>query len=138
MSSAGAAAAAGAARQAELLRQQEEEELTKYSDAELQGDWEFKILKSNLASFAKPEVLKQVCDEEARAGWVLLEKFDNQRLRFKRPVSARTRDAGLDFDPYRTQYGTLSGTIVAIAIAVSLALAAVIITIALVIVRAKH
>ena len=85
MSSTGAAAAAGAARQAELLRQQEEEELTKYSDAELQGDWEFKILRSNLASFAKPEVLKQVCEEEARAGWVLLEKFDNQRLRFKRP-----------------------------------------------------
>ena len=115
---------------------QEEEELTKYSDAELQGDWEFKILRSNLASFAKPEVLKQVCEEEARAGWVLLEKFDNQRLRFKRPVSARARDAGLDFDPYRTQYGSSSGAIVAIAIAVSLALAGAIM--AMVIARGKH
>jgi hypothetical protein len=43
---ASAAAAAEAARQ-----RQEEEEMTKYSDADLQGDWEFKILRSNLAGF---------------------------------------------------------------------------------------
>jgi hypothetical protein len=102
MSTAGAAAAAAAAQQS----REEEEEMTKYSDAELQGGWEFKILRSNTAAFRKPEVLRQVCDEEARGGWVLLEKFDNSRLRFKRPLSARANDTTLiDYDPYRTHFG---------------------------------
>jgi hypothetical protein len=112
--SAGAAAAAAA----EAARQrQEEEEMTKYTDADLQGDWEFKFVRSNLASFKNPEVLQQVCAEEARAGWTLVEKFDNQRLRFKRPIAARAGDAGLGFDPYRTQFGTSTGVIVAIVLA---------------------
>src|SRR5208283_3353472 len=119
------AAAASAAAEAERQRQ-EEEEMTKYSDADLQGDWEFKIVRSNLAGFRKPEVLQQVCAEEARAGWTLVEKFDNQRLRFKRPVSARAGDAGLGFDPYRTQYGmsqgALAGVILACVLLVALAI----------------
>jgi hypothetical protein len=119
MSSA-AVAGAAAAQQQLLLQHKEEEELTKYSDAELQGEWEFKILRSNFASFRKPEVLQQVCAEEARAGWTLLEKFDDQRLRFKRPVSARSRDLGLDFDPYRTQFGAGSASVVAVIIVVTL------------------
>ena len=88
--------------------------MTNYADADLQGDWEFKIVRSNTAAFKKPEVLRQVCEEEARAGWVLLEKFDNQRLRFKRPTSARAGDSTLDFDPYRTQYGVSSSAFVLI------------------------
>jgi hypothetical protein len=102
MSSGAAAAAAAAAAE---QQRREEEEMTTYTDADLQGDWEFKIVRCNTAAFKNPEVLQQVCEEEARAGWVLLEKFDNQRLRFKRPVSARAGDAALDFDPYRTHYG---------------------------------
>jgi hypothetical protein len=115
--SAGAAAAAAA----EVERQrQEEEEMTNYTDADLQGDWEFKIVRSNLAGFRNPEVLQQVCAEEAGAGWILVEKFDNQRLRFKRPISARAGDAGLGFDPYRSQYGTSSGAIIVVILAVAL------------------
>ncbi len=110
------AGAAAAAAEAERQRQ-EEEEMTKYTDADLQGDWEFKIIRSNLTGFKNPEVLQQVCAEEARAGWTLVEKFDNQRLRFKRPISARAGDAGLEIDPYRTQYGTSSGVIVAVIVA---------------------
>ena len=117
-----AGAAAAAAAEAERQRQ-EEEEMTKYTDADLQGDWEFKIVRSNLAGFKNPEVLQQVCAEEARAGWSLVEKFDNQRLRFKRPTSARAGDAGLGFDPYRTQYGTSSGVIVAVIVACALLVA---------------
>jgi hypothetical protein len=106
MSSAGAAAAAaGAAAAAERMRQ-EEEEMTKYTDADLKDDWEFKIVRSNTASFKNPETLRRVCEEEAQAGWVLLEKFDNQRLRFKRPASARAGDSALvGLDPYRSHYG---------------------------------
>jgi hypothetical protein len=116
MSSAAAAAAA-----AEIRRQQEEEEeMTRYTDADLQGEWEFKLVRSNTSAFRKPEVLRQVCEEEARAGWTLLEKFDNQRLRFKRPVSARAGDAGLGFDPYRSYYGISAGNLAGIIFAVGL------------------
>ena len=39
---------------------------------------------------------------------MMLEKFDDSRIRFKRPRSARTRDVLLAsrVDSYRTQYGT--------------------------------
>jgi hypothetical protein len=117
-----AGAAAAAAAEAER-RRREEEEMTKYTDADLQGDWEFKIVRANTAAFKNPDVLRQVCAEEARAGWNLVEKFDNQRLRFKRPVGARSGDEGLDFDPYRTQFGISAGSIVAIALACSLLVA---------------
>ena len=99
--------------------------MTKYTDADLQGDWEFKIVRSNTAAFKNPYVLRQIC-EEARAGWTLVEKFDNQRLRFKRPVNARSGDAGLDFDPYRTQYGVSSGALAAVIVASTFLLIALI------------
>jgi hypothetical protein len=101
MSSAGAAGAAAAERM-----RQEEEEMTKYTDPDLKDDWEFKIVRSNTASFKNPEVLRRVCEEEVQAGWILLETFDNQRLRFKRPASARAGDSALvAYDPYRSNYG---------------------------------
>jgi hypothetical protein len=46
-----------------------------------------------------------ILEEEARAGWKLVEKFDDSRLRLKRPTSARNLDATLDFDPHRTWVG---------------------------------
>jgi hypothetical protein len=109
MSAGGAAAAAA---EAEMRR--EEEEMTKYTDADLQGEWEFKIVRSNTAVFRKPEVFQRLCAEEAAAGWTLVEKFDNQRLRFKRPASARAHDSALGFDPYRTEYGISGGKLVTI------------------------
>lgn len=76
-----------------------------YSNADLNDGWEFKVLRSATGAFGKPERLQQALAEEARAGWVLLEKFDNDRVRLKRPVSAKAGDAGLGYDPYRTSYG---------------------------------
>ena len=99
--SAGAAAASAAARR----QRQEEEEMTAYSEKDLAEGWEFKILRSNMNAFRKPENLKKYLEEESRAGWVLVEKFDDNRLRLKRPASARRGDAALNFDPYRTQVG---------------------------------
>lgn len=107
---AAAAAAAAAARR----RAEEEEEMTGYSEQELRGEWEFKILRAHTRAFKKPEVLQQVCEEEAKAGWMLVEKFDDCRLRFKRPLSARARDAALSGDAYRTHYGTSQGAIAAL------------------------
>jgi hypothetical protein len=101
MSGAGAAAAAARRRR----EQQEEEEMTSYQLQDLSGDWEFKILRSVTGAFGNPGKLKKTLDQEARAGWTLLEKLDNRRLRLKRPVSARSGDGALGFDPYRTYVG---------------------------------
>lgn len=110
--------AAGAAAAAEQARRLEEEEMTPYTADNLGGEWEFKILRSQFNTFRKPEKLREVLDQEARAGWVLLEKFDDQRIRLKRPVSARALDAKLDFDPYRTTAGVGEGAAVLLVLAI--------------------
>lgn len=104
---AGGAAAAAAAAERQRMMFAEEEDMARYTQDDLNNDWEFKIVRSDTAAFRKPEVLKNLLEEEARAGWVMLEKFDDSRIRFKRPRSARARDAILPpgVDPYRTQYG---------------------------------
>lgn len=102
---AGVAAAAAAKRRRMLLA--EEEDMTKYTEADLKSDWEFKIVRADTPTFRKPEALNKLLEKEARSGWVMLEKFDDSRIRFKRPCSARAKDVYLpaDVDPYRTQYG---------------------------------
>lgn len=87
---------------AEAAQQQEEEELTQYSEDDFQEEWEFKILRSNFYSIGSTKALPKICQEEALAGWILVEKFDDYRLRFKRPMKARENDGNLNFDPYRT------------------------------------
>jgi hypothetical protein len=81
--------------------------MTQYTQDDFESNWEFKIVRSDAGAFRKPEIVRKLVEEEARAGWVMLEKFDDSRIRFKRPRSARARDAFLpdDVDPYRTQYG---------------------------------
>lgn len=98
----GAAAAAAARRRRE---RKEEETMTGYTQTDLSEGWEFKILRSAMGAFGKPDRLRMALEEEARAGWVLVEKFDSRRVRLKRPASARAGDAALGFDPYRTSYG---------------------------------
>lgn len=70
--------------------------------------WEFKIVRASRAIFHNPTVFQHLCDEEAQAGWILLEKLDDQRVRFKRPIAFRDmiKADSLLFDPYRTQYGS--------------------------------
>ena len=82
--------------------------MARYTQDDLNNDWEFKIVRSESGAFRKSEVLKKLIEEEARAGWVMLEKFDDRRIRFKRSRRARTRDALLPpgVDPYRTRYGS--------------------------------
>ncbi len=112
----GATAAAAAAAEE---RRREEEEMTGYTQEELENDWEFKIVRSEfLRAFGNPEKMQRLIEEEARAGWVMIEKFDNTRVRFKRPRSARERDhlLGPGIDPYRTQYDRLGSSTVAVLI----------------------
>ena len=111
MAAAGAAAAAAAARRA---MEEEEENMTPYSREELADDWEFKIVRANTSAFGRTEVFDKLIEEEAPAGWQLVEKFDNNRVRFKRPRSAQQRDAQLppDVDPSRTHCGISEGAYV--------------------------
>jgi len=111
MSTAAIAAAAAAAQM-----RKEEEEMTQYSPQDLVDGWEFKFLRANTRAFKDPEVFAKVCEEEKEAGWILLEKFDDTRIRFKRPIEAKKSDHQLTIDPYRTVYGITSGKLVTVII----------------------
>ncbi len=112
-----------AAQEAAKRKKQEEEEMTNYTREELNNDWEFKIVRSATGKFSKREMVDQVRLEESIAGWIMVEKFDDNRIRFKRPTSAQRDDIKLplDIDPYRTTYGmseakmglTIAGILVA-------------------------
>jgi len=109
MAYAGGVVAAAAAKRRRMLEEMEED-MAQYTQGDLATDWEFKIVRSGSAAFRKPEVLKKLLEEEARARWVMLEKFDDSRIRFKRRRRAGARDAlrSPDVDPYRTRYGAPS------------------------------
>ena len=79
--------------------------MTDYKPEDLAASWEFKILRSATGRFKDPDYLRAVLADEARAQWTMQEKFDNDRVRLKRPVAARASDAALGFDPYRTWVG---------------------------------
>jgi hypothetical protein len=103
----GAFVAIHAAQEQQRQDRIEEEEMTKYSVEELEGDWEFKIVRSTSGAFRRPDVFQSLLEEESLAGWELVEKLDDRRVRFKRRKDARRRDATLPtgIDPYRSQYG---------------------------------
>lgn len=107
---AAAAAVAAAARQ-KRLQEEEEERMVNYNSNDLDG-WEFKIVRANSRRFRSHAAVKQLCEEEAKAGWELVEKFDDQRIRFKRRVEKRGDDLHLDIDPYRTLVGISEGQLV--------------------------
>ena len=78
--------------------------MTGYRPEDLEG-WEFKIVRSASGALKKPERRRAILNEEARAGWELIEKFDDNRIRLKRSTAHRQMDPSLDFDPYRTWVG---------------------------------
>jgi hypothetical protein len=79
--------------------------MTPYTPRDLAENWEFKILRSATGAFKDPAVMQHYLAEESQAGWTLVEKFDNSRIRLKRPAAARQEDAQCTFDPYRTRVG---------------------------------
>jgi len=87
--STGAVVAAAAAAKRRQMLLAEEEDMTQYTQDDLSNDWEFKIVRSSTAVFRNPKALNKLLEEEAQAGWIMLEKLDDSRIRFKRPRSAR-------------------------------------------------
>ena len=84
--------------------------MTGYGTQDMEG-WEFKIVRSLSPRFKNPDTIRKICEEEARSGWEMLEKFDDSRIRFKRRVEKRKSDGQAGVDPYRTQYGMAEGTL---------------------------
>lgn len=89
--------------------------LNKVKNNSRENAWEYKIVRANSDIFRNPEIFQRLCQEEAQAGWILLEKLDDQRVRFKRSYIKRDsiNTKNLSFDPYRTQYGP-SGNFISI------------------------
>jgi hypothetical protein len=96
------AAGAYAAQKAEeerRRRQEEEEVMTGYSHDDLAGDWQFKIVKG---TFKKRSQVEAVIQEQAEFGWIMVEIFDHNRIRFKRPASEVAKDEYRERNPYQT------------------------------------
>jgi len=105
--------------------------MTSYTPEELASGWEFKIVRSSTGAFKRTEFLQQVLEEEKHSGWTLVEKFDNSRVRLKRPATARAGDGAAGIDAYRSHVGISDvalGIRIAVAILVGLALIGKLIT----------
>ena len=76
--------------------------MTTYHADEQSPDWEFKILRSISCKFRDLAWMREILSEERQAGWTLVEKFEDLRLRLRRPASADFDDEALGFDPMRT------------------------------------
>ena len=114
------ATSAAARRQRGEAEAEEEETMTSYDQEPSGQEWEYKIVRANSPIFAQAEVFQQLIREEAQAGWTLVEKFDNARVRFRRPVFERSRDATrtTKMDPYRTQFNGANSFVIAAGITI--------------------
>ena len=70
-----------------------------YTSGDLQGHWQFKIVKG---TFKTREQIEAVVREQADWGWILVEVFDQSRIRFKRPPSEAAKDSFREGNPYAT------------------------------------
>lgn len=68
-------------------------------------DLEFKIIQAPTPIFADTAKMQKLLEVEAEAGWRLLEKEDNHRIKLQRNISYRENDANLSIDAYRTSVG---------------------------------
>jgi hypothetical protein len=88
------------------------------------ADWEYKIVRSALFGFDRKEKIREMLEQEARAGWSMAAKLDGDRVVLKRPVAMRDHDhlLGDDIDPYRTDYGGQAVIMVSIVTGITLLL----------------
>ncbi|MFT4817639.1 MAG: hypothetical protein ACI9IQ_003155 [Cyclobacteriaceae bacterium] len=69
---------------------------------------EFKTMQAQTPLFADSKKMQEILAIEAKAGWDLLEKEDNYRIKLQRDISNRENDKNLDSDPYATTAGVSS------------------------------
>jgi hypothetical protein len=82
---------------------------------------EYKVVQSTTPYFTKSQNIALVMAEEEKAGWRLLEKCDNYKLRLQRDISHRANDKNLSIDPYRTQVGVNNALVYGITTVLTLA-----------------
>lgn len=87
---------------------------------------EFKTVQAQTPLFADTKKMQEVLTEEAKAGWDLLEKEDNYRIKLQRDTSNRDGDKNLDIDPYRTTVGVSSVMTYGLTAAATIAIVSVI------------
>jgi hypothetical protein len=97
-------AEAAAAEEQRRREQEEEEEVTPFN-TDPSGAVEYKIIRSATRTFKDPAKFRAALEEEARAGWELVEKLDDRRVRLRRSVAWRQKDDELSQDPYRITVG---------------------------------
>ena len=107
-----------------MARATEEEEEMRGSGADQHEGWEFKILRCTGSHFKNRSVFRAALDEEAKAGWELLEKIDDHRVRLKRRIDCRDQDHRIVGDPYRTWIGMTPNTMALIMLGVLFGVAA--------------
>lgn len=69
---------------------------------------EFKTMQAQTPLFADSKKMQEILLEEAKAGWDLLEKEDNYRIKLQRDIDNRSNDESLSIDAYRTTVGVSS------------------------------
>jgi hypothetical protein len=92
---------------------------------------EYKILQSQTPFFANAAKMHEAVEQESKAGWTLLEKEDNYRIKLKRNTSNRDNDKNLDFDAYRSTVGVSSVVTYGITVALTLGVVSVILYLAI-------
>jgi hypothetical protein len=92
-------AAQHAAEREKARRLEEEESMTGYGPDEQSGQWQFKIVRGTFKTAQQVEAVQQ---EQAEFGWVLVEVFDQNRIRFRRHSGEAARDAYREGNPYAT------------------------------------
>ncbi len=92
---------------------------------------EYKVIQAQTPLFSDTQKMLEVLDQEAKAGWSLLEKEDNYKIRLQRNISNRENDKNLDFDAYRSTVGVSSVVTYGATAAVTIAIVSVILYLAL-------
>ncbi|MDP1930572.1 MAG: hypothetical protein Q8L60_03840 [Gammaproteobacteria bacterium] len=82
---------------------------------------EYKVVQSTTPLFATSKKIEEIMAEESKAGWQLVEKFDNYKMRLQRDISHRANDKNLGFDAYRSQVGVNNIIVYGITTVVTLA-----------------
>jgi hypothetical protein len=88
-----------AAEREKVRRREEEEIMTGYRPEELNGNWQFKIVKGTFKTAAQVDAVVQ---EQAEYGWTLVEIFDQSRIRFKRSAAEAAKDSYREGNPFGT------------------------------------
>ena len=94
-------------------------------------DIEYKVMQAQTPLFSDTAKMHEVLEQEAKAGWQLLEKEDNYRIKLQRNVSNRENDKNLDFDAYRSTVGVSSVVTYGATAMVTIAIVSVILYLAL-------